>query len=206
MSKSDCSIAKIVITVKKNDSIKLALDAKSIDRQMYKNKKLDKCTSDCFIAPIVITDKKDDSIKLALDAKSISRQLNKTKYQMPNYDELIDGVSQVITAKAAGTLYFTVLDLKYAYSQIRLTADKAKQCNFNIVGGQATGTYRFLTGFYGLADMPAEFQKAMDRKVNHAQNTFCFLDDILIVSKGEEKDHKKLVRNVLQKLDEKILR
>ena len=97
---------------------------------------------------------------------------------MPNVDELLDGVSQVVTAKTVGTLY-TVLDLKYAYNQLRLTADTAKQCNFSIVGGQATGTYRFLTGFYGLADMPAEFQKAMDRTLNHAKNAFCFLDDIL---------------------------
>ena len=58
--------------------------------------KLDKCTSDCFIAPIVITVKKDDSIKLAMDAKPINRQLFKNKYQMPNVDELIDGVSQIL--------------------------------------------------------------------------------------------------------------
>ena len=167
--------------------------------------KLDKCTSDCFIAPIVITVKKDNSIKLALDAKPINRQLYKNKYQMPNVDELIDGVSQIITSASEGSLYFTVLDLKYAYSQIRLTAETAKQCNFNIVGGNATGTYRFLAGFYGLADMPAEFQKAMDRTLNYSKNTFCFLDDILIVSKGEAKDHEKLVRNVLQKLDDENL-
>ena len=137
--------------------------------------KLDKCTSDCFIAPIVITLKKDDSIKLAMDAKPISRQLFKNKYQMPNVDELIDGVSQIVTENKSGTLYFTVLDLKYAYSQLKLAANTAKQCNFNIVGGKATGRYRFLTGFYGLADMPAEFQKAMDRTINHARthSVFC---------------------------------
>ena len=55
---------------------------------------------------------------------------------------------------------------------------------------KTTGTYRFLTGFYGLGDMPAEFQKAMDRTINHAKNTFCFLDDILIVSKGSEIEHE----------------
>ena len=76
--------------------------------------KFDKCTSDCFIAPIVITVKKDNSIKLPLDAKPINRQFYKNKYQMPNVDELIDRVSQIITATAEGTLYFTVLDLKYA--------------------------------------------------------------------------------------------
>ena len=124
---------------------------------------------------------------------------------MPNVDELIDGVSQITTATSEGSLYFTVLDLKYAYSQIRVTVETAKQCNFNIVGGQATGKYRFLTGFYGLADMPAEFQKAMDRTLNHSKNTFCFPDDIIIVSKGEARDHEKLVRDVLQKLDDKNL-
>ena len=92
---------------------------------------------------------------------------------MPNVDELIDGVSQIVTAKTQGILYFTVLNIKYAYSQLRLTAETAK-CNFNIVGGQATGTYRFLTGFYGLADLPVEFQKAMDCTLNHAKNTFAF--------------------------------
>ena len=107
--------------------------------------KLDKCTSDCFIAPIVITVKKDDSIKLALDAKPINRQLYKNKYQMPNVEELLDGVSQIVTAQAAGTLFFTVLDLKYAYSQLKLTPQTARQCNFNIVGGKATGTYQFST-------------------------------------------------------------
>ena len=153
-------------------------------------KRLDKCTSDCFIAPIVNTVKKDDSIKLALDAKPINRELFK-KYQMPNnVDELLDDVSQIVTANTNGTLYFSVLDLKYAYSPFKLTAD---------TGGQATGTYRFLTGFYGLADMPAEIQKAIDRTLNHAKNTFCFLDYILIVSKGSEQEHEKLIMNVLEK-------
>ena len=67
------------------------------------------------------------------------------------------------------------------------------------MSGQATGTYRFLTGLYGLADMPAEFQKALDRTLNHDKNTFCFLDDILIVSKRDEKDNEKLVLEVLKK-------
>ena len=149
--------------------------------------------------------KKDNSIKLALDAKPINSQLYNNKYQMPNMDELLDGVSQMLTANTVGTLYFTVLDLKYAYSQIRLNAEKAKQCKFIIVGGQATGTYRFLTGFYGLADMPAEFQKAMVRTLTHAKNTFCFLDVILIVSKGEKHEHEKLVFDVLKKLDNENL-
>ena len=150
------------------------------------------------MAPIVITVKKDDSIKLALDAKPISRQLSKNKYRMPNVDELFDGVSQIVAENKEGTLYFTVFDLKYAYSQLKLAADTAKQCKFKTVGGKATGTYRFLTGFYGLADIPAEYQKATDKSNNHAKNTFCFLDDILIVSKGNKTEHGKLVKTVIK--------
>ena len=62
-----------------------------------------------------------------------------------------------------------------------------------------------MTGFYGLADMPAEFQKASDRTLNHAKNTFCFLDVILTVSKGEKAEHEKLVLDVLKKLDDENL-
>ena len=124
---------------------------------------------------------------------------------MPNVDELLDGVSHNVTAQTAGTLFFTVLDLKYAYSQLKLTPETARQGNVHIVGGKATGTYQFLTGFYGSADMPAEFQKAMDRALNNSKNTFCFLDDILIVSKGSEAEHEKLITDVLIKLNRENL-
>ena len=58
---------------------------------------------------------------------------------MPNVEELLDGVSQIVTAQIAGFLFFTVLDLKYAYSQLKFTTETAKQRNFNIVGGGGGG-------------------------------------------------------------------
>ena len=45
----------------------------------------------------------------------------------------------------------------------------------------------------------------MDRTLNHVKNPFCFLDDILIVSKGEKAEHERLVLDVLKKLDDKNL-
>ena len=103
---------------------------------------------------------------------------------MPNIDMLIDTISQHLTNTQNGQkTYFTTLDLKYAYNQLQLHRDTAKHCNFNFICGQATGTYRFKTGFYGLTDMPAEFQKTMDYTLIGLQNTYCFSDDnTLIVS------------------------
>ena len=164
--------------------------------------KLDKCTSDFFIAPIVITAKKDGSIKLAMDAKPINSQIHKNKYQMPIVDELLDCVSQII-AKAGENdeVWFTSLDLNYAFSQLPLSEQTSKHCNFSVVGGKATGTYRFKTGFYGLTDMPTEFQKAMDATLLNLLNTFCFLDDVLIVSVGSITDHNKLVEEAMKRIE-----
>ena len=121
---------------------------------------------------------------------------------MPNIDMLIDTISQHLTKTQNGQqAYFTTLDLKYAYSQLKLHHVTAKHCNFNIIRGESTDTYRFKTGFYGLTDMPAEFQKAMDYTLIGQQNTYRFLYDIIIVSTGTETDHLAYVTKCLKKLD-----
>ena len=144
--------------------------------------KLDKCTTDHFINPIVITAKKDRSIKLAMDAKALNAQIWKIKYQMPNIQELIDSGAQIITSDVPGSVWFTSFDLKYAFSQLKLSKLTSSHCNFNIICGESTGAYRFNTGFYGLTDMPSEFQKAMDCTLQGIPGTICYLDDILVVS------------------------
>ena len=170
-------------------------------------KKLSSCSDEHFISPIVITVQKDQSIKLALDSKILNKAIHKNKYQMPNIDMLIDTISQHLTNTQNGQqAYFTTLDLNYAYSQLKLHHDTAKHRNFNIICGESTGTYRFKTGFYGLTDMPAEFQKALDYTLIGLQNTYCFLDDFIIVSTGTEADHLAYVFKCLKELEEDKLR
>ena len=83
--------------------------------------------------------------------------------------------------------------MKYANSQLNLDPETARHCNFNIVSGEGTGTYCFITGLPGLTDMPAAFQKVMDYTLVGHKTAHCFLDDIIIVSRGSEEDHLKLV-------------
>ena len=136
--------------------------------------KLSSCSDEHFISPIVITVKKHQPIKLALDSEVLNKAKHKNKYQMPNIDMLIDTISQHLTNTQNGQqAYFTTLDLKYAYSQLKLHHDTAKHCNFNIICGESTDTYRFKTGFYGVTDKLAEFQKAMDYTLIGLQNTYC---------------------------------
>ena len=87
------------------------------------------------------------------------------------------------------------------YSQIPLGDSIAEHCNFNIFGEKATGTYRFINGFYGLTDMPATFQKTIDKTLHGCKNHFAFLDDILIATKGKIKEDEETLNSILNKLD-----
>ena len=54
--------------------------------------------------------------------------------------------------------------------------------------------------------MLAEFQKAIDCTLAGLNITFCFLDDILIVSRGGIEQHRDLVRKCLMKFDHENIR
>ena len=125
---------------------------------------------------------------------------------MPSLFELIDNVAVTISGHdEKKNIWFSSIDLKYAYSQIPLSRKASNQCNFNIVGGEITSSYRFKTGFYGLGEMPNEFQSIRDRLTEKLLNTHCYLDDILIATVGIQGIHKKLVINVLKTLDDEGL-
>ena len=132
-----------------------------------------------------------------MDSKVINKAIHKNKYQMQNIDCLMDNIAQSISESShESEVLFSTIDLRYAYSQLPLDEATAKHCNFNIIGGQATGTYRFITGFYGLTDMPAEFQKAIDTTLRGLKNTYSFLDDIIIVTGGGIKTINNKYSNV----------
>ena len=162
--------------------------------------RVDTIKDDVFIQPVVITVKKDRSVKIALDARALNDSIAKDKYQMPNLENLMDMVAEKIDGKE-GQVFYSSVDMKYAYGQIPLDESTAKHCNFQIIGGKSTGTYRFVTGHYGLTIMPTEFQKVMDLTLVNMDSTFVYIDDILILTKGEKSVHMQKVREVLEVLD-----
>ena len=121
---------------------------------------------------------------------------------MPNIHELIDNVALQIREKSNGQVWFSNLDLKNTYSQLKLCDQTSKQCNFSIVGSKTTGKCQFLTGFYGLRDMPNEIQWVMDLLLKNIPFSNCYIDDILLAERGSLEDHKLIVYKILTILDE----
>ena len=66
---------------------------------------------------------------------------------MPNIDLLLDNIALVVKSDKSKQTLFSKPDLRYAYSQIPLDKTTKEQCSFSLIGGNATGTYQFQTGF-----------------------------------------------------------
>ena len=74
-----------------------------------------------------------------------------------------------------------------------------KLCIFTDTGGKFTGYYRFLKGFYGLADFPTIFQERIDKTLEYKHSAW--LEDIITVTKGDLKKHETEVQELIKKLE-----
>ena len=155
---------------------------------------------DCFVSPVVITVKNDKSVKIALDSRKLYDSCIKIRPHMPNMEELLNQISVEITKDRTKELMMSKIDLDYTYGQMKLSKDTSRQCVFAITGGKFSGYYRFKKGFYGLADIPTIFQEKIDRPLEYS--TPAWLDDIIVVTRGDRKEHEKKLFDVLKKLED----
>ena len=117
---------------------------------------------------------------------------------MPNMEELILRISRMLSEGEYGEVLATKHDFDYAYVQIKLDDDTKNLCIFTVTGGNFTGYYRFSKGFYGLADILTLFQERIDTSLEHKHT---WLDDIIIVTKGNLEKHEMEVRETITKLE-----
>ena len=154
---------------------------------------------DCFVSPVVITVKSDKSVKIALDSRILNDSCIKVRPHMPNMEELLNQISVEITKDRTKELSISKIDLDYAYGQMMLSEETSRQGVLAITGGIFSGYYRFKKGFYGLADIPTIFREKIDRTLEHCKHAW--LDDIIVVTRGNREDHEKKLFDVLKKLE-----
>ena len=54
---------------------------------------------------------------------------------MPNLDNLMEQVAEIINDEKEEEVRFTSLDMMYAYGQTELHPETARHCSFQIIGG-----------------------------------------------------------------------
>ena len=161
--------------------------------------RLETIEEDCFVSPVVITVKKDKTVKIALDARKLNDSCIKKRPHMPNMDELLNQISSELSKNELDPIWISIIDLDYAYGQMKLSPETSKHCNFAITGEKINGYYRFLKGFYGPADIPTIFQEKINRTLGHQIPVW--LDDIIIVTRGTKEQHTRKLESVLTKLE-----
>ena len=154
---------------------------------------------DCFVSSVVLTVKNDKSVKIVLETRKLNDSCIKIQPHMPNMEELLNEISVEITRDPSKKLMISKIDLDYAYGQMMQSEETSSQCVFAITGGNFSRNNRFKKGYYGLADIPTIFQKKIDRTLEYC--TPAWLDDIIVVTRGDRKDHEKKLFDVLRKFE-----
>ena len=142
-----------------------------------------------FGAPVLFVRKKDGSMRLCVDYRALNDLTIKNRYPLPRVDELFD--------RLQGARYFTKIDLRSGYHQIRIAAEDVPKTAFRT----RYGHYEFLVLPFGLTNAPATFMHLMNTLLapHLDDSAIVFLDDILIYSRTLN-EHRRHVHQVLQLL------
>jgi len=151
---------------------------------------IEKVSHSDWAAPIVPVPKKDGRFRICGDYKvTVNQALAVEQYPLPKPEDLF--------ATLAGGKYFSKLDLSQAYLQVPL--DEDSQCYVTINTHQ--GLYRYMRLPFGVASVPALFQKLMDTVLQGIPGVTCYIDDILVSGK-DEKQHLHILEEVFRRLEE----
>lgn len=145
-------------------------------------------------APVLFCKKKDGSLRMCIDYRALNQLTVRNTSPLPRIDECLD--------RLKGASYFTSLDLKSGYHQIRIQPEDVPKTAFNT----RYGKFEFLVLPFGLCNSPPSFQQWMNDLLGDFIDSFAlvYLDDVLIYSKTWE-DHKKHVRLVLERFEKEKL-
>jgi hypothetical protein len=140
-------------------------------------------------APVLFVTKKDGSMRMCIDYRSLNEVTIKNKYPLPWIDDLFDQLQ--------GAKYFSKIDLRSGYHQLRIKEADVQKTTFVTRYGQ----YEFTVMPFGLTNAPAFFMNLMNKVFMEELDKFVivFIDDILIYSKSR-KDHEHHLRIVLRRL------
>jgi hypothetical protein len=124
-------------------------------------------------APVLFVAKQDGSKRICVDYRALNEVTIKNKYPLPRIDDLFDQLK--------GAKYFSKIDLRSGYYQLRIRTEDVPKTAFVTRYGQ----YKFTVMSFGLTNAPAYFMNLMNKVFMEKLDKFVvvFIDDICLFSK-----------------------
>lgn len=153
-------------------------------------------SSSPYNSPIHVVEKKgvdekgNPNHRLVIDFRKLNENTIDDKYPMPDIS--------IILSNLGKSKYFSTLDLKSGFHQIKLTEKDRQKTAFSVNNGK----YEFCRLPFGLKNAPSIFQRAIDDVLRDDIGKICqvYMDDIIVYS-PDEHSHLQHVDTILKKLE-----
>ncbi|CAF1138823.1 unnamed protein product [Brachionus calyciflorus] len=145
-------------------------------------------------APVIMIPKKDGTKRMCIDYRKLNAVTKQVNWPLPVINDIFDRLS--------GSKWFSALDLKSGYWQVKMSPDSIEKASFSTPDGH----YEFLRLPFGLKNAPADFSRIMHQVLGNLNFVEIYLDDITVHSKtfDEHLSHLEIVFKKLREADLKI--